>query len=91
MFDSLPEATEKEDDMLDQAFGLTASSRLSCQIRLTSKCNNMLVKLPSATRNFYVVRCDTLVYVCVYYTFIYFFPGRSCSEAPLILMERGFD
>lgn len=32
MFDILPEATEEEEDMLDQAFGLTASSRLGCQV-----------------------------------------------------------
>jgi hypothetical protein len=41
--------------MLDQAYGLTMTSRLSCQIKLTKELNNMLVKLPAATRNFYVV------------------------------------
>ena len=30
-FDSLPPSTEDEDDLLDQAWGLTPLSRLSCQ------------------------------------------------------------
>ncbi len=30
-FDSLPESSEDEDDLLDRAWGLTAASRLSCQ------------------------------------------------------------
>ena len=33
IFDSLEEATEDEDDMLDAAFGLTETSRLGCQVR----------------------------------------------------------
>jgi hypothetical protein len=41
--------------MLDQAFGLTSTSRLGCQIKLSKQDhNNMLIKIPSATRNFYV-------------------------------------
>lgn len=30
-FESLPEASEKEEDLLDKAWGLEAQSRLSCQ------------------------------------------------------------
>ena len=30
-FDSLPESSEDEDDLLDRAWGLTSVSRLSCQ------------------------------------------------------------
>jgi ferredoxin len=56
VFDALPEAEEKEEDMLDQAYGLTMTSRLSCQVRLAKEFDNMLVVLPAATRNFYVVR-----------------------------------
>ena len=41
--------------MLDQAFGLTSTSRLGCQIHLEKKYDGMVVTLPSATRNFYVV------------------------------------
>jgi len=41
--------------MLDQAFGLTSTSRLGCQIKLNKKDHDdMVVKGPSATRNFYV-------------------------------------
>ena len=54
VYDNLPEASEDEEDMLDQAFGLTATSRLGCQIKLTKEHNGMLIKIPSATRNFYV-------------------------------------
>lgn len=56
VYDNLEEPTEKEDDMLDQAFGLTPTSRLGCQVILTAEHNNISVKLPKATRNFYVVR-----------------------------------
>lgn len=31
-FDSLPEASEDEEDMLDKAWGLEPQSRLSCQV-----------------------------------------------------------
>lgn len=34
--ESLAEATEDEEDMLDMAWGLTAQSRLSCQARLAA-------------------------------------------------------
>jgi ferredoxin len=51
VFDSLPPATEDEEDMLDLAFGLTDTSRLGCQIKLTPELDGFVVKLPSATRN----------------------------------------
>jgi hypothetical protein len=41
--------------MLDQAFGLTATSRLGCQVVLTEELDGIRVTLPKATRNFYVV------------------------------------
>ncbi|XP_072026240.1 adrenodoxin-like protein 1, mitochondrial [Amphiura filiformis] len=53
-FDKIPEATEEEEDMLDLAPFLTATSRLSCQIILTKELDGMKVELPHATRNFYV-------------------------------------
>ncbi len=40
--------------MLDQAFGLTPTSRLGCQVELTEAMDGMTVKLPAATRNFAV-------------------------------------
>eukprot|EP00536_Pseudo-nitzschia_multiseries_P013212 jgi/Psemu1/309705/fgenesh1_kg.548_\ len=54
VFDSLEEASEDEEDMLDMAFGLTETSRLSCQIILTKELDGVTVEIPRATRNFYV-------------------------------------
>jgi 2Fe-2S ferredoxin len=53
-YESLPEATEDEEDMLDLAFGLTATSRLGCQIILSPEMDGMVLKVPSATRNMMV-------------------------------------
>ena len=36
------------------AFGLTATSRLGCQVKVTEEMEGMVVRLPKATRNFYV-------------------------------------
>jgi ferredoxin len=54
VFDSLDELEEEEEDLLDLAYGLTHTSRLGCQVMVTPDMANMVVKLPSATRNFYV-------------------------------------
>ena len=56
IFDQLPAASEIEEDMLDLAFGLTSTSRLGCQIVVEPSHDNILITLPKATRNFYVVR-----------------------------------
>ena len=53
-YETLPEATEDEEDMLDLAFGLTATSRLGCQIILSPEMDGMVLKLPNATRNMMV-------------------------------------
>ncbi len=50
-FDKLAEATEEEEDMLDLAFGLTHTSRLGCQIKMTKALDGIVVSLPAATRN----------------------------------------
>ena len=50
-FDRLEEATEDEEDMLDLAFGLTATSRLGCQIVMTEELDGLTVELPDETRN----------------------------------------
>lgn len=47
-------ATEDEEDMLDLAFGLTATSRLGCQIIMTPELDGLTVRLPAATRNMMV-------------------------------------
>ncbi len=50
-FDRLDEPTEDEDDMLDLAPGLKATSRLGCQVLITDKLDGLVVHLPGATRN----------------------------------------
>jgi 2Fe-2S ferredoxin len=55
-YDRLEEASEEEEDMLDLAFGLTHTSRLGCQIRITEALDGLTVSLPSATRNMMVDR-----------------------------------
>lgn len=52
--ESLEEPSEDEEDMLDMAFGLTTTSRLGCQVKITKEMQDAVFKLPSATRNFYV-------------------------------------
>ncbi|PWN29115.1 ferredoxin [Jaminaea rosea] len=51
VYDSLEEPGDDENDMLDLAFGLTDTSRLGCQIKLTKEMDGMVASLPSATRN----------------------------------------
>ena len=36
------------------AFGLTTTSRLGCQVKVREDMNEMVVRVPTATRNFYV-------------------------------------
>ena len=49
-FDSLDEAEEKEEDMLDKAWGLEANSRLSCQARVRGA--DLVVEIPKYTINY---------------------------------------
>jgi len=53
-YDKIPPASEDEEDMLDLAFGLTATSRLGCQIIVTKEMDGLTVTLPAATRNMMV-------------------------------------
>ncbi|MCK5525112.1 MAG: ISC system 2Fe-2S type ferredoxin [Thiomargarita sp.] len=48
-FDSLEEADEIEEDLLDKAWGLEAESRLSCQAKVADE--NLVVELPQYTLN----------------------------------------
>ena len=55
VFESLPEACDDENDMLDLAYGLTATSRLGCQVTLArGALEGATVIIPQATRNFAV-------------------------------------
>jgi ferredoxin len=53
-YDSLEEASEDEEDMLDMAFGLRETSRLGCQIVVREDMDGVELEMPKATRNFYV-------------------------------------
>ena len=54
LFNALEPPSEDEEDMLDQAFGLTATSRLGCQLTVDKSYQGTTFTLPEATRNFYV-------------------------------------
>ena len=45
-FNKLPKKAEGEDDMLDQAYEPSPSSRLSCQIIVSDELNGLVVHLP---------------------------------------------
>lgn len=47
--DSVNEASDDEDDMLDKAWGLEPDSRLSCQVIIADK--DLVVELPKYTIN----------------------------------------
>jgi 2Fe-2S ferredoxin len=49
-FDSLEQAEEKEEDLLDKAWGLEATSRLSCQARLADA--DLVIEIPKYTINY---------------------------------------
>ena len=49
-YDSLEPAEEKEEDMLDKAWGLEATSRLSCQAKVAEE--DLVVELPKYTINY---------------------------------------
>ena len=48
-FDSLDEADENEEDLLDRAWGLKPQSRLSCQAIVAAK--DLVVEIPKYTIN----------------------------------------
>src|SRR5512146_1707861 len=49
-FDSLEDASEKEEDMLDKAWGLEATSRLSCQAQVADE--DLTIEIPKYTINY---------------------------------------
>jgi len=48
-YDSLEPPTDKEDDLLDKAWGLELTSRLSCQLRVGDE--DLTVEIPKYTIN----------------------------------------
>jgi ferredoxin, 2Fe-2S len=49
-FDSLAPSEEKEDDLLDRAWGLEPASRLSCQARVAAE--KLVIQIPKYTVNY---------------------------------------
>ena len=49
-FDVLEPAEEKEEDLLDKAWGLEATSRLSCQAKVTG--SDLTIEIPKYTINY---------------------------------------
>ena len=49
-FDSLDDAEEKEEDLLDKAWGLEATSRLSCQAKVADA--DLVIEIPKYTINY---------------------------------------
>ncbi|WP_271077414.1 2Fe-2S iron-sulfur cluster-binding protein [Aurantiacibacter sp. MUD61] len=50
-FGKLPEAVEEEEDMLDLASDVQATSRLSCQIVLTEELDGLTIQIPDDSVN----------------------------------------
>ncbi|NRA73954.1 MAG: 2Fe-2S iron-sulfur cluster binding domain-containing protein [Rickettsiales bacterium] len=46
-FAKLPKATPEEEELLDFAFGVAPTSRLSCQVRVTKELDGIRVKIPT--------------------------------------------
>jgi 2Fe-2S ferredoxin len=49
-YDSLEPAEEKEEDLLDKAWGLEATSRLSCQAKIADA--DLVIEIPKYTINY---------------------------------------
>jgi len=49
-YDSLEAPEEKEEDLLDKAWGLEATSRLACQARMRDA--NLVIEIPKYTINY---------------------------------------
>eukprot|EP01031_Cornospumella_fuschlensis_P040106 gene40106-48874_t len=50
-YDKLPAKKEEEEDMLDLAMGLTPTSRLCCQLKVTQLLDGVVFKVPKDTNN----------------------------------------
>ncbi len=48
-YDSLNESSDDEEDLLDAAWGLEATSRLSCQVKIGKE--NLVIEIPKYTIN----------------------------------------
>ena len=78
-YDLLPEPEDDENDMLDMAFGLTDTSRLGCQVKVTKELDGMTVTLPSATRNMFVDGASSHMFPFLVFSLC----DRNQANAPL--------
>ena len=70
-YNLLPEPEDDENDMLDMAFGLTDTSRLGCQVKVTRELDGITCTLPSATRNMFVDgMCCLILAVSICFQFL---------------------
>ena len=51
LYAQLPEKSEEEEDMLDLAWGLTDTSRLGCQIKVSEALEGAQITIPEETNN----------------------------------------
>lgn len=51
VFNKLEEPSDREYDLLDQAYKPTPFSRLGCQVRVDQRLNDAIIRIPKATRN----------------------------------------
>ena len=52
-FNRLVPPDETELDMLDLAYGVTDTSRLGCQLKLSKECDNILIRIPDGVHNLF--------------------------------------
>lgn len=50
-FERLPEPSMEEEDMLDLAAGVSRTSRLACQIRLTEAMDGLVIRIPGVSHD----------------------------------------
>jgi ferredoxin, 2Fe-2S len=48
-YERIPTPSDDEEDMLDLAYGLTPTSRLGCQIKVTEELDGLTVTIPRET------------------------------------------
>jgi ferredoxin len=51
VYEKIGEAKEEEEDLLDLAFGLTQTSRLGCQVKVSKLLEGTKITIPSESRN----------------------------------------
>ncbi|ADM11818.1 adrenodoxin [Encephalitozoon intestinalis ATCC 50506] len=51
LYRRLGEPSDKEYDLIDQAFGITSTSRLGCQLKIDKSFEKTVLTIPRATKN----------------------------------------